>query len=69
MNLVSHLDSLEWVLNVAGIVRLSNAAAEPVRLVAPAGGLEFAFILFDPNVSHWTTRTPNTTATLSVSSC
>jgi hypothetical protein len=49
---MSHLDALEWVLRDSGIVRLANAAAEPVKLVVAAGGLEFAFVLFDPNVSH-----------------
>jgi hypothetical protein len=61
---MSHLDALEWVSRVVGMV--TNAAPEPVRLVVVAGWLEFAFVVFDPNVSHWTTKTPNTTATLLV---
>jgi hypothetical protein len=64
---MSHIDALEWVLGVSGIARLANAATEPVRLVAAARDFKSAFILFDPNVSHWTTKTPNTTATPLVS--
>jgi hypothetical protein len=61
---MSHLDALECISRVVGMV--TNAASEPVRLVVVAGWLEFAFVVFDPNVSHWTTKTPNTTATLLV---
>jgi hypothetical protein len=49
---MSHLDALEWVSRVVGMVRLANAASEQVRLAVVAGWFVFAFVLFDPNVSH-----------------
>jgi hypothetical protein len=66
---IFHVDPLEWALEVSGRVGLANAAADPVRLVAASTRLGSGFVLFDPNVSQWTTRTPNTTATLLVSRC
>lgn len=37
-----------------------------VALVADARSWGFEFALVDPNVSHWTTKTPNTTVISSV---
>lgn len=54
------------VSRCSGIAIPANAAAELVTLVAEACWWGFVFALFDPNVSHWTTKTPNTTAISSV---
>lgn len=69
MKLMSHLDSgldsLVGVLMRSGKVRLAAyAICKFVRLAAPGGELKFISGSCDPNVSHWTTKTPKTTVNL-----
>lgn len=53
------------VSRCSGIAIPANAAVELVKLVADACW-GFVFALFDPKVSHCTTKTPNTTAIVSI---